>query len=645
MRYLHNWLKEYYKTSDPLEKTAELITVLGSEVEEAGHLVSKLFSADQIIEAEITPNRGDLLSHFGLARDLSAETGKHIDKPEIEIKESEQKAGDNLQVEIKSDKCSLYIARVVKGVEIKESPDYLKERLTACGIKPVNNVVDVTNYVMLDLGHPLHAFDADKIEGQKIIVSEVDKEQEVTCLDDKARALLPEMLCIYDGKRSVAIAGVMGLKCSQIDNETTDIVLEAAVFDPKSVRKTSKLLNVKTEASYRFERGIDDRGTSYAIKKAAKMISEIAGGEILSGEVIAGEVKKQGNVKIEYQKINDLSGTIYSKNQVDKALKSLGFEINENYAYIPSWRHDIGLWQDLAEEVLRLEGLDKIKPEMLTEKGKPARGNYFKKEKIKDLLVEMGLDEAISYTFLSEADIETAKLKVENLLEVANPVQIENRYLRNSLVPGLLKVISKAPSFDDLEIFEMGHVFDKQNEWESLAIVTSGKSSRNIKKIIKDLSIKLNLPDEIFHIYELQRDELKKFKIKKPAVYIAEVDVCKLLDSAKFDDLEIKDEFETVKYRPTSKYPPVSRDMAFVLDEKYSLSEIRNTIINASDAVVLAEPFDEFIDDRFGKGKKSVAFHLYFQDIKKTMSDSEAEKELKKIINALEKKFEAKIRA
>jgi len=750
MKYSYEWLKEYYKTADPVERTAELITVLGSEVGEInsstavddnvisakivkikphpnadklqlvtitdgqseilvvcgatnikegqtvpyakpgaklgkltveereirgvlspgmllserelglsdehtgikildegtapGVTLGKLLPTDQIIEAETTPNRGDLLSHFGLARDLSAKSGKFINKPEIEIKETKQQAGAKLQIEIKSDKCPLYITRMIKGVKIKESPQWLRSRLIACGIKPVNNVVDATNYIMLDLGHPLHAFDANKIKGQKIIVGEIDKEQEVMCLDAKARALLPEMLCICDGNNPVAIAGVMGLKCSEIDCETTDVVLEAAVFDPRSVRKTSKLLGVKTEASSRFERGVDDRGTSYAVKKAAKMIVEIAGGEILSGEVVAGKVKKQDNVKIEYQKINALSGTIYSKNQVDKALKSLGFEINENLASIPSWRHDIAFWQDLAEEVLRLEGLNKIKPKMLEVKQKTAKGEYFKKEKIKDLMVEMGLDEAITYTFLSEADIKAAKLKVENLLEVANPVQIENRYLRNSLVPGLLKVISRAPSFDDLEIFEMGRVFDKQNEWESLAIVTSGKSSRQVRKIIDDLSQKLKFDPRIFHIYEIKRDELKRFKIKKPAVWVAEVEIIKLLEDVKFDDLKIRDQFDLVKYRPISKYPPVSRDLAFVIDQKYSMGEVQNVIINTSKAVVLAEPFDEFINARFGKGKKSVAFHICLQNMSKTMLDGEANREVEKIAAGLQRNFQAQIR-
>lgn len=750
MKYNYTWLKEYYKTDDSAQKTSDLITELGSEVEPAclntidpnviavritsisrhpnadklqlatvsdgnsevtvvcgakniregqvvpyarpgaklnglevkeveirgvkspgmllserelgisnehtgikilnkdvhiGLPVSEVIAQDEIIEAEITPNRGDLLSHFGMARDLSAKAGRRLNKPNLEIEEEGSNSNKEIRIEVKSEECSLYIARVIKGVKIGPSPQWLKDRLISCGVNSVNNVVDITNYIMLDLGHPLHAFDAKKILGGQIVVSEIDRECEVMCLDNKARALIPGMLCINDSKRPIAIAGVMGLKCSEIDEDTTDVILEAAVFNPKSVRKTAKLLGVRTEASYRFERGVDDRGTSYAIKKAAKMIVEVAGGKILSGEVVAGKVKKQSNVRVEYKKISNLIGHNYSKEQINKILESLGFEVNEDYAYIPSWRHDINIWQDLVEEVARLGGLDKIVPAYLPAKEVPKSGDYYKKEKIKDILVQMGLDEAITYTFLSEKDIQAAKIGTGNLIEVANPIQIENRYLRNSLVPGLLKVIAKSPSFDDIEIFELGRIFDNNSERESLAIVSCGKSARTVDKIVKKFSDQIGINYDMFKVYKIDRDELKRFKIKKPVVYVAEAEVSKVLNKAKLPNLDIKDKFEAVKYRPISKYPPVSRDIAFILSRNHSLESIKEVIFYSSEAVVLAEPFDEFIDDRFGKDKKSVAFHIYLQDMDKTMSDQDAERELSKVIKTLRNKFQAEIRS
>ncbi len=609
-----------------------------------GVSVADILNPGKIIEAEITPNRGDLLSHYGMARDLSAASGKSVIKTDLELKESSSKADKEISIEIKSDKCSLYVAKVIRGVKIKESPKWLKDRLLSCGINPVNNVVDVTNYIMFDLGHPLHAFDANKIISKKIVIDDVKKEEDIMCLDGKGRALIPGMLCIYDKQNPIAIAGVIGLECSQIDETTADVILEAAVFEPASIRKTAKLLNIKTEASYRFERGVDDRGVSYAIKKAAKMIVEIAGGEILSGEVTAGDVNKQKSVKIEYDDISKLIGLHYSKDEIDESLKALGFEINDGYAYVPSWRHDIEFWQDLAEEVARLNGLQKIKVEPIIQAHNPPKSDYYKKEKIKDILVNLGLDEAITYTFLSDSDIKTAKLDAENLLEVANPVQIENRYLRNSLIPGLLKVVSKAPSFDNIELFEMGHIFDKDKERESLAIVSCGKSARKAEEIIKSFIKEIKIDIKQFLIYELSREELKRFKIKKPSVYVAEIDVDKLLSKAEFSNLRVIDQFKKINYRPISKFPPVSRDLAFILDSRIGLEQIKNTIVKSSQAVVLAEPFDEFINNRFGEGKKSVAFHIYLQDMDKTMSDSEAEIELGKIINSLQREFDSEIR-
>jgi phenylalanyl-tRNA synthetase beta chain len=222
---------------------------------------------------------------------------------------------------------------------------------------------------------------------------------------------------------------------------------------------------------------------------------------------------------------------------------------------------------------------------------------------------------------------------------------VENRYLRNSLIPGLLRVIAKAPSFDDIEIFELGHIFDKDKERESLAIITCGKSSRQVEKIIRNFAVQISIDPKLFKMYEISRDELKRFKIKKSTVYVAEVEVESLLKEAQFSDLDITDQFEAVQYRPISKFPPVSRDMAFIVDRKYNLDEIEREVIGSSDAVILVEPFDEFVNDRFGKDKKSVAFHVYLQNMGKTMLDQEAEIELRKIIKTLEQKFEAKIRS
>lgn len=594
------------------------------------------------MDLEITPNRGDLLSHFGLARDLSAKYGIRLEKPEFKFDNSQ--LDDDLKVEIKSEKCSLYMARVIKNVKIAPSPEWLQEKLIAVGAKPINNVVDVTNYIMLDLGHPLHAFDQKKIKGNKIQIKEIENEMDVVTLDGEARAVLPDMLCIWDESSPIAVAGVMGLGNSEVDDSTTDIVLEAAVFDRKSIRKTAKLLNLRTEASARFERGIDDAGTEYAINKAAKMISEIAGGEIVKTIFADGNIAERSSLEIDYDKINKYADLSIENSQMDKILQNLGFKVQDAKAEIPSWRHDIEIWQDLAEEIYRINGLDKIEIKKLPELEKPTPSNYYKKEAIKDYLVELGLDETISYTFLSEGDVEAAKIDSSDLLEMANPVQEENRYLRNSLIPGLLKAVAKNPSFDDVEIFEIGSVFSKTAEWFSLGIVTAGKSARKVDEIVEKLCAKFNFDQNLFKIYEIEQEELKRFKIKKPAVSIAEADVRELLKVGNFADLDLKLKKEIISYRPISKFPPVKRDLAFVLDASMNWDEIKKIVLDVSENIILVEKFDEFESDKLGKGMKSIAFHVWLEDQAKTLADKEADEIISKIVSELKERLEAELR-
>jgi phenylalanyl-tRNA synthetase beta chain len=636
MKYSISLLKEFYKTDKSIDEIADLITSLGSEVESI---------KDDTLETEVTPNRGDLLSHFGLARDLAAASLKKLDKPRLKLKEEGEKATNQVSVEIKSDLCPFYLARVIKGVKVGPSPAWMCEKLIACGAKPINNIVDITNYVMLEFGQPLHAFDAGKIEGGQIFVREVEKNEEVVTLDDQPRELLPKMLVISDSKRPIAIAGVMGLKNSEVDDSTVDIVLEAAVFDRKSIRKTSKLLGLVTAASYRFERGVDDGGVEYALDRAAQLILEIAGGKILQGVVKAGKASQQIEIDIEYEKINRLVGQNFSKEKVDKILQSLGCKIESGKAIVPSWRHDLEVWQDLVEEVARINGLEKIKPEPLKRSSKkPKASNFHKKEAIKDFLAGLGLDEVLNYSFLSQDDVVAAKIDAKNLVEVANPVQEENRYLRNSLIPGLLKSIARNPSFDDIEIFEVGNVFSAEGERTNLAIATSGKSTRKASAIVKEFCREFGILEDEFKIYEIDRDELERFKVKKPSVSVAEIDLSNALLKMKFKNLSLNVSERDIKYRPISKFPPVKRDLAFVVDRDVSALDIKNSILDVSPMVILAELFDEFSSDRFGVGKKNVAYHIWLESPSKTLSDSEADEQIKKIILKLEEKFGAKLR-
>jgi len=620
------------------------IKILPQE-EKLGRPVAEVLAADVTFEVEVTPNRGDLLSHYGLAREIAAALNVPLKKPEVHLKESQPKASEKIAVEIATENCPLYLAKVIKGVKIGPSPQWLKERLTALGVSSINNVVDATNYVLFDVGHPLHAFDAKKLAGSKIVVKDLDEEVETTTLDGKARALIAGTTAICDKEKPVAIAGVMGLKNSEVDEGTSEVVLEAAVFNSKSIRCTAKSLELPTEASARFERGVDAGAVQAAVDKAAKLIQEIAGGEVLTGTVKAGKEPLERKVEIEYERILKLTGLKLSHSEIDQILTRLGFKVKNGEAIVPLWRHDIYVWQDLAEEVVRLVGLEKIKSESLLHLvQKPAQTDFYRRERIKDYLVRWGLTEAVNYPFLSEEDIKAAKICAKDLLEVSNPIQEENRYLRNSLIPGLLKTVAKNPSFDDIEIFEIGHVFSKKGEAVHLAIATSGKSSRQVEIIVRELTDKLNFPGKEFKITEIPRDELKRFKIKKPSACVAEIKLDEILDGLKLGDLALDVSGQKVAYRPVSKFPPVKRDLAFIVDKKITLGQIKEEILKISEKAVLVEPFDEFASDKFGEDKKNVAFHIWLESRERTLQDPEAEAEVEKIIKALLDKFGAKLR-
>jgi phenylalanyl-tRNA synthetase beta chain len=364
---------------------------------EAGKKISEYLNGDAIFELEITPNRGDCLSHLGVAREIAATLNAQLKTIPAEVKgETEQKIEvENPNLEL----CPQYYALPISGVRVAESPDWLKNRLKAVGQKPINNVVDVTNYILLDLGQPLHSFDAKKVEG-KIVVRTASENEMIVTLDGTERKLNDDMLVISDTVKAIAIAGVMGGMNTQVDQETTDIILEAAEFEPVSVRKTAKTLKLSTEASYRFERGIDSGRVEEALRKAASIIKQIAGGKI--GQIsFSGQVPVKSRIEIEFEKINNLLDLELSHIEIEKILDRLGFEVSNNGATIPLWRHDVAISEDLVEEVGRIYGLNKIEDIAPEKSQKVKKSLYFAKEQLKDILVEVGFNEVYTYAFLS----------------------------------------------------------------------------------------------------------------------------------------------------------------------------------------------------------------------------------------------------
>lgn len=605
-----------------------------------GEKLSNYLSKDAIFEIEITPNRGDCLSHLGIARELAAVSDAKLIVPnEIQL-ESQNKT--NLSVAIEAKKlCSQYNAIKISGVKVEPSPKWLADRLISMGAKPINNIVDITNFIMLSWGQPLHAFDTKKIAKNKIIVRVAGEFEKITTLDSLERTLPNESLVIADEEKSIAIAGIMGGKNSEVDEKTADIIIESAEFDAPSVRKTSKILGLSTEASYRFERGIDSGKVLESAKYAAKMILEIAGGKV--EQIISEGIKPVENlIAIEHEKINNLLGLKLKNDEIDNILNKLGFEISNNKVKIPLWRHDVAIWQDLAEEVGRIYGYDKIYKMAIKKTSAPKKSSYFTKEEIKESMANENFTETINYIFLSANDLQTAKLNKDELLEIKNPIQQENKFLRNSLVPGLLKNIAKNPSFDPILLFEIGHVFSEKQENINIGICASGKMAKeNIKKIVGIFKEKYNLELEI---RELTREELIRYKIKKPVVYLAESTITEIIEKQK-SDFELKTIGKEIKYRPISKFPPAARDFCFILDSNISNNEIKNNIHNSSENILLVEIFDEFVSQKLGKNKKSVAFHIWMQDMEKAMTQVEVDKISQKIINNIKNDFGGALRS
>lgn len=611
---------------------------------EVGKPLNNYIESDTIFDIEITPNRGDCLSHLGVAREISAITDKELKIPgKIIINPIKD---NKIKVEIEAkDYCNQYSAILIEAIKIAPSPEWLQKRLLSLGLRPINNVVDITNYILLEWGQPLHAFDATKITNSKIIIRQSKEQEKIVTLDGQVRTIPEGSLVIADSEKSIAIAGIMGGANSQVDNNTVDIIIESAEFDTASIRKASKILGLSTDASYRFERGIDSGNVFESAKYAAKLITEIAGGNI-ADFIYTGAENKKETIKIEYDKINSLLGINLTNDDINKILMNLGFDITNSSATIPSWRHDISIWQDLAEEVGRIYGYEKITPIEMIITSASNNTDYFKKEFLKESLTDLGFSETVNYVFVSAYDAQTDEIETKDLLEIKNPMQNENKYLRNSLIPGLLKNVAKNPSFDPILLFEFGHIFNTSQEKNSIGLIASGKDSKKkIEEALLMLKDKLKFENEI-EILEISKEKLLKHKIRKSAVY-----ACEIILSNELDKLVLTEKIDTteaaitkVLFKQVSKYPPAVRDLAFIVRDDIDSQEIMNTILNLSENILLVDLFDEFSSPKFGVKKKNIAFHIYLQDMKKALLDAEADQIIKNIVLTIEDKYQVKLR-
>lgn len=645
---------------------------------------------DDIIELSITPNRADALSIRGVAYEVGAiYRQKPVFKDE-KLVEVDRPASDKIKVSVTDEKdAPAYQIRVIENVKIAPSPQWLQNRLMNEGIRPINNVVDVTNYILFLFGQPLHAFDYDKIGSQEIKVRRANDKEKLATLDGVERVLTPENIVITNGEVPIALAGVMGGLDSEIDDATTTVALEAAMFDNVSIRRTSQQFNLRSESSARFEKGINKATIGEAGDVAAAMIAALAGGEVLKGAVAGSSIEvKDAEVSIRLDRINRALGTSLSEEEVNEILEALGFGYTvENGSYditIPPRRWDITIEADIIEEVARIYGYDNL-PSTLPS-GETVAGSLTKEQsltrKVRSVLEGSGLSEAISYALTTEEKSTQFTVKETKLTRLAWPMTEERAVLRQNLISGLLDDVAYnvARKNNNVALYEIGRVFYQENdplkdlptEVNHLGLALSGEwinkdwvkavqkvDFYTIKGILENLFAVLAVDDKISFVAsttmtemhpgrtaeillndeaigfvgQVRPDVAKAYDISE--TYVAEIDLQKVLTTEK----------AAVIYQPVSKYPSVNRDIALLMAEDTTNAEISETIKAAGGKfLTTVELFDVYQGANIEAGKKSMAYRLTFVNDEATLTDEEINQAMTKVTDALTEKLSAEIR-
>ncbi|MCF7932751.1 MAG: phenylalanine--tRNA ligase subunit beta [Acholeplasmataceae bacterium] len=628
-----------------------------------------------VLELGLTPNRSDLLSVLGFAYDLAAMTNQKVTLPTFNIETTKE---DNpLKVTIESDGCGRYLARTIKDVTIKESPWWLKSALLSAGIRPINNVVDISNYILLDYGTPLHMFDAKKVKTDRIVVRNATSGEQVRTLDEVDRILEANDVVITDGKRPIAIGGVMGLENTMIDDQTTDVILEAAYFDPKHIEKTAKRLNLRSDASLRFERGIDDTRVVLGMERATELLVELAGGKVTKGvsKAVRYELKRP-MITITKDEIDQALGITLEPSVLLDYLKRYQYDVTLTDGTFelmpPSFRNDITIKADVIEEIARIHGLDNIPetPFVMTERGKLSSRQKMLRS-IRHQAVAVGLFEAITYS-LVPADEATRYQTLGEPVSVMMPLSEDKKTLRQSVLYGLLSAASynQARQMPATHLFEIGHVFAKGIERQSMAALISGtwlsggwtKMAINadfylMKGILEtifsplgiDLDFRASQKNETLHPYRqalilYQGETIGTIGELHPLTAKA----FDLLNTMVFElDLEpILDKTSSIQYEPISRYPSIARDLAVIVKEgteaKTLLDLIRQT---AKKTLQSVQVFDVYQGPSIGEGMTSIAFNLVFNDPERTLGGEDVDKIMKKVTSRLAFELGASVRS
>ena len=653
------------------------IWVLQEEGIKPGDDIAKLIGADDhVVEFEITPNRPDCLSVIGLAREAAATFSRPLKLHTPVIKGSGGNAADLVSIRIDDpDLCVRYTAKMVKDVKIAPSPAWMRERLRNSGVRPINNIVDITNYVMLEYGQPMHAFDFSCVDGGKVVIRRAKEGETITTLDGNERKLTESMLCICDEHKPVCVAGVMGGANSEIVGDTAMVLFESANFNGSSVRKTAKALGMRTDASSRYEKGLDPANTMKAVLRACELVEMLGCGHVVDGVVdVIGKETETVKLPLEPDKINGLLGTDIPAGDMKKILLSLGFELDGDMITVPTWRGDVEHYSDIAEEVARFYGYNKIPNTLM--RGETTVGGYSREQLCQRMIGSVcraaGYDEIITYSFISPSYYDKINMPSDSPLRksitILNPLGEDTSIMRTTILPSMLEILTRNYNYRNksAKLYEIGRIYFENDKGladepkiVALGAYGGGMDFYKMKGVTECILTSVRAenvefractdnpsyhPGRCAEVFAGDR-RIGVFGQIHPSVadnygvdtelYAAELDFMSIYES----------EGGVPQYSPLPKYPAVSRDIAVVCDRDITVAQLESCIRDAGGKLLRdVELFDIYTGSHIAEGKKSVAFSLILRDDNKTLTVEEVDQVTGNILKSLEDNLGAVIR-
>lgn len=650
-------------------------TPVGKDIKEVVDMTSAL------IDFEITSNRRDCFSILGMARETAATLGVSYKAPSLDYtSKCSENINDILKVEVKDELCRRYMARGVKNIKIQPSPSWMQERLLEAEVRPINNIVDITNFVMIELGQPMHAFDRRDIEENKIVVEKAVDDEKFTTLDEEERKLDSSMLCIKDGNRTVALAGIMGGLNSEVKEDTSEIIFECANFNGVNIRNSSKKLALRTESSSKFEKDLDPNLVEIAMNRACHLIEELGAGEVLEGTIdVYNEKAEPHTLDVDYNWVNKFLGTNIPKESMKEYLDRLDLNtvINGDILHItvPTFRSDVNIKEDVAEEIVRIYGYNNVKSTMPSSETAKAGKNIRQKleDKVIEALISSGLNQSISYSFVSPKIFNKILLpensELRKVVTIKNPLGEDYSIMRTTTIASIMESLQRnyTRSNDKVRLFEIGKVYianeDENNLPEERNILTIGMYGEvdyfhlkgvveNVLEVlgVKKASFKRENQNTAFHpgktaalyvrkeclgiLGEIHPDVCENYEVNERC-YVAELNLDILFKNAALER----------KYKPLPKFPAVTRDLAVLINEEVLVQEIEDIIKKQGGNLLESyRLFDVYQGKQIPEGKKSVAYALIYRLEDKTLTDKEVNKVHDKILRSLEYKLGAELR-